>query len=38
MRKAGFDPASASAPLIATFVDVAGLMIYFNVALHLLLR
>jgi magnesium transporter len=38
MRKFGFDPASASAPLIATFVDVAGLMIYFNVALHLLLR
>jgi magnesium transporter len=38
MRKLGFDPASASAPLIATFVDVMGLMIYFNVALHLLLR
>ncbi|MDB4886693.1 MAG: magnesium transporter [Gemmatimonadetes bacterium] len=38
MRRLGFDPASASAPFIATFVDVAGLIIYFNVALHLLLR
>ncbi|MEO6526792.1 MAG: magnesium transporter [Gemmatimonadaceae bacterium] len=38
MRKLGFDPASASAPLIATFVDVMGLIIYFNVALFLLLR
>jgi magnesium transporter len=37
-RKLGFDPASASAPFIATFVDVTGLIIYFNVALHLLLR
>ena len=33
-----FDPASASAPFIATFVDVTGLIIYFNVALHILLR
>ncbi|MFI5257214.1 MAG: magnesium transporter [Gemmatimonadales bacterium] len=38
MRGLGFDPASASAPFIATFVDVTGLIIYFNVALHLLLR
>jgi len=38
MRRLGFDPASASAPFIATFVDVMGLIIYFNVALHLLLR
>jgi magnesium transporter len=38
MRRLGFDPASASAPFIATFVDVTGLIIYFNVALHLLLR
>ena len=37
-RKLGFDPASASAPFIATFVDVTGLIIYFNVALHILLR
>jgi magnesium transporter len=38
MRRLGFDPASASAPFIATFVDVTGLIIYFKVALHLLLR
>ncbi len=37
-RALGFDPASASAPFIATFVDVTGLIIYFNVALHILLR
>lgn len=37
-RSLGFDPASASAPFIATFVDVTGLIIYFNVALHILLR
>lgn len=37
-RRMGFDPASASAPFIATFVDVTGLIIYFNVALHILLR
>ncbi|HXT18688.1 MAG TPA: magnesium transporter [Gemmatimonadaceae bacterium] len=37
-RGLGFDPASASAPFIATFVDVTGLIIYFNVALHILLR
>lgn len=32
LRKFGFDPASASAPLVATLVDVTGLIIYFNVA------
>jgi magnesium transporter len=32
LRRAGFDPASASAPLIATVVDVTGLMLYFSVA------
>ena len=37
-RRMGFDPASASAPFIATFVDFTGLIIYFNVALHILLR
>jgi magnesium transporter len=37
-RRLGFDPASASAPFIATFVDVTGLIIYFNIALHVLLR
>ena len=37
-RRLGFDPASASAPFIATFVDFTGLIIYFNVAMHILLR
>jgi magnesium transporter len=32
LRTAGFDPASASAPLVATLVDVTGLVIYFSVA------
>ncbi|MDQ6611834.1 MAG: magnesium transporter, partial [Gemmatimonadota bacterium] len=32
----GFDPASASAPFVATLVDVTGLVIYFSVALVLL--
>jgi magnesium transporter len=32
LRRLGFDPASASAPLVATLVDVSGLLIYFGVA------
>ncbi len=32
IRRLGFDPASASAPFVATLVDVSGLIIYFNVA------
>ncbi len=32
LRKAGFDPASASAPFVATLVDVMGLVIYFSCA------
>lgn len=32
IRRFGFDPASASAPFVATLVDVFGLVIYFNVA------
>jgi magnesium transporter len=28
----GFDPASASAPFVATLVDVSGLVIYFSIA------
>jgi magnesium transporter len=32
LRRLGFDPASASAPLIATLCDVMGLVIYFTVA------
>jgi magnesium transporter len=36
LRRLGFDPASASAPLVATLVDVSGLLIYFWVASWLL--
>ncbi len=32
LRGVGLDPASASAPFVATLVDVAGLVIYFEVA------
>lgn len=32
IRRLNFDPASASAPFVATLVDVSGLLIYFNVA------
>ncbi|MDB6175826.1 MAG: Mg2+ transporter MgtE [Chthoniobacteraceae bacterium] len=33
LRRCGLDPATSSAPFVATLVDVTGLMIYFNVAL-----
>lgn len=36
LKRLGFDPASASAPFVATLVDVTGLMIYFSVALLIL--
>ncbi len=32
LQRVGFDPASASAPFVATLVDVTGLVIYFGVA------
>lgn len=32
LRRAGLDPASASAPFVATFVDVTGILIYFTIA------
>jgi magnesium transporter len=32
MKRAGVDPATASAPFVATMVDVTGLVIYFSVA------
>lgn len=32
LRKIGLDPATASAPFVATLVDVTGLVIYFSVA------
>jgi magnesium transporter len=31
IRRLGFDPASASAPFVATLVDVTGLLLYFSV-------
>jgi magnesium transporter len=36
LRRCGLDPATASAPFVATLVDVTGLLIYFNVALFVL--
>jgi magnesium transporter len=36
LRRLGFDPASACAPLVATLVDVSGLVIYFSVASFIL--
>jgi magnesium transporter len=32
LRRLGFDPASASAPFVATLVDVSGIVIYFSAA------
>jgi magnesium transporter len=36
LRRCGLDPATSSAPFVATLVDVTGLVIYFNVALVVL--
>ena len=36
LRRLGFDPATSSAPFVATLVDVTGLCIYFTVALFIL--
>jgi magnesium transporter len=36
LKRIGFDPASASAPFVATLVDVTGLVIYFSVAVLIL--
>jgi magnesium transporter len=36
LKRLGFDPASASAPFVATLVDVTGLIIYFTVAMTIL--
>jgi len=36
LKKLGFDPATSSAPFVATLVDVTGLVIYFAVASILL--
>jgi magnesium transporter len=36
LRRAGADPATSSAPFVATLVDVTGLIIYFSIALLIL--
>ena len=36
LKKLGADPATSSAPLIATLCDVTGLVIYFSVAVLVL--
>lgn len=36
LRVAGFDPATSSAPLVATLVDVTGIVIYFVIAMIIL--
>jgi magnesium transporter len=36
LRRLGFDPATSSAPFVATLVDVTGLVIYFTVGLVVL--
>jgi magnesium transporter len=33
LKRIGFDPASTSAPFVATLVDATGLVIYFSIAL-----
>jgi magnesium transporter len=36
LRRLGLDPATSSAPFVATLVDVTGLVIYFGVAVVVL--
>lgn len=36
LKRAGLDPATSSAPFVATLVDVTGLVIYFTIALIVL--
>lgn len=36
LRRFGLDPATSSAPFVATLVDVTGLVIYFSVAIVIL--
>ncbi len=36
LQRIGFDPATASAPFVATLVDVTGLVIYFSIAIVIL--
>ena len=37
LKRLGFAPATSSAPFVATLVDVTGLIIYFSVALAIIL-
>jgi magnesium transporter len=36
LKRLGLDPATSSAPFVATLVDVTGLVIYFTVAMVIL--
>ncbi|MCX8056595.1 MAG: magnesium transporter [Ignavibacteria bacterium] len=36
LRRLGFDPATSSAPFVATMVDVTGIVIYFSIAMEVL--
>jgi magnesium transporter len=36
LRRGGLDPATASAPFVATLVDVTGLVIYFTAGIIIL--
>ncbi len=36
LKRCGVDPATSSAPFVATLVDVTGLVIYFTIAAHML--
>lgn len=38
LRRLGLNPASASAPFVATLVDVTGLVIYFTIASFIMLK
>ncbi len=38
LRRCGLNPASASAPFVATLVDVTGLVIYFSIARVIMLK
>jgi magnesium transporter len=36
LKRLGADPAASSAPLVATFIDVTGILVYFNIAMFFL--
>lgn len=36
LKRIGADPAVSSAPLVATFIDVTGILLYFNIAMFFL--